>query len=76
MRIESISYIDTDDIPWVVPANRFRTEDALTDPEGNQLCPVFGCCSLRKARMMPAYGPYYLVCPSGCTRKLRHRVRA
>lgn len=53
LRIISIGYINDEDVPGFLPVARFRIEEALIDPEGNQLCPICACCSLVAAESGP-----------------------
>ena len=71
--IEAVTLTDEDLLKILqVPANRFRREDATVDLEGNEVCPVCGCCSLVKAKSARRYFPYYMFCRGRCTRERRH----
>ena len=75
----AMKYIHEDD------PNYFTKDDAAIDFEGNEVCPICGCCSLvtaevvasifaQAAAIMGAGTPpeYRLVCEGGCSKTQRH----
>ena len=66
--------------------NHFEKEETAADMEGEEMCPVCGCCTLVEAEVIP--GSIFaqaeqvlagkspdkrLVCAGGCTRDQRHK---
>ncbi len=68
------------------PSNYFTKEETATDIDGDEMCPVCGCCSLVEAVVVPgsifeqaeqilsgASPDKRLVCAGGCTKDQRHK---
>lgn len=65
-------------------AEYFEKEEAAIDANGEELCPVCGCCSLVEAEVVPSIFAQLeqiksgkppdkrLVCNGGCVRDRRH----